>query len=182
MILYNTHSERLEDFQPKAQPVTVYVCGITPYDTTYLGHAFTYAAMDHLIRHLEYQGHTVRYVQNVTDIDDDILRRAAKVGEDWRALGDRWTAHFIEDMQALNVRPPDYFPHATDVIPQIVEAVQELIETGVAYVASGNVYYAVQAYPDYGKLSHLAPTEMLATANERGNDPHDPLDFVLWQA
>ena len=187
MYLYNSQSERIEDFHPSEPQVTVYVCGITPYDTTHLGHAFTYAMMDSFIRYLEYQGHTVRYVQNVTDIDDDILRQAGKVGEDWRQLGNHWTAHFIEDMKALNIRPPDYFPRATEAIPEIIEAIQALIDAGVAYIAGGSVYYAVKAFSGYGKLSHLAPEQMLATANERGNDPDDPhkhsaLDFVLWQA
>ena len=110
------------------------MCGITPYDTTHLGHAFTYTVADVLVRHLESQGLAVRYVQNVTDIDDDILRKAAEVGEDWRALGNRWTSHFIRDMQVLNVRPPDEYPRATDVIPDIVTAVGALIERGLAYV------------------------------------------------
>lgn len=187
MYLYNSQSERIEEFHPSEPLATIYICGITPYDTTHLGHAFTYAMMDHFIRYLEYQGHNVRYVQNVTDIDDDILRQAGKVGEDWWQLGNHWTAHFIEDMKALNIRPPDYFPRATEAIPEIIESVQALIEAGVAYVAGGSVYYAVKAFHDYGKLSHLTPAQMLATANERGNNPHDPhkrapLDFVLWQA
>jgi L-cysteine:1D-myo-inositol 2-amino-2-deoxy-alpha-D-glucopyranoside ligase len=91
-------------------------CAASPYDTTHLGHAFTYTVADVLVRHLESQGLTVRYVQNVTDIDDDILRKAAEVGVDWRALVNRWTSHFIRDMQVLNVRPPDVYPRATDVI------------------------------------------------------------------
>jgi L-cysteine:1D-myo-inositol 2-amino-2-deoxy-alpha-D-glucopyranoside ligase len=90
--LYNSLSQRVEDFEPQAEAVTIYVCGITPYDTTHLGHAFTYATTDLLIRYLEHSGRKVRYVQNVTDIDDDILKRAASVGEDWKALGNRWTS------------------------------------------------------------------------------------------
>jgi L-cysteine:1D-myo-inositol 2-amino-2-deoxy-alpha-D-glucopyranoside ligase len=162
------------------------MCGITPYDTTHLGHAFTYTVADVLVRHLESRGLTVRYAQNVTDIDDDILRKAAEVGEDWRALGNRWTAHFIRDMQSLNVRPPDVYPRATDVIPDIVAAVGALVERGLAYVSGGSVYYRVDAWPRFGRLSHLPRSAMLAVANERGNRPgdpgkRDPLDFVLWQ-
>ncbi len=187
MHLYNSLSQKVEPFTPRGETVDVYVCGITPYDTTHLGHAFTYTAADVLIRYLEHQGHRVRYVQNVTDIDDDILRKAAEVGEDWRALGNRWTAHFIRDMQALNVRPPDLYPRATDVIPQIIEALERLIQVGVAYVSGGSVYFSIDAWPEYGKLSHLPRDQMLAIANERGNRPddpnkRDPLDFVLWQA
>lgn len=187
MHLYNTQTQQVEPFTIRHSPVTLYVCGITPYDTTHLGHAFTYTAVDILLRYLEWQGNRVHYVQNVTDIDDDILRKAQEVGEDWRALGNRWTRHFIEDMISLNVRPPDDYPRATGVIGPIIELVTALMDRGVAYAAGGNVYFAVDAWPDYGKLSHIARREMLPIANERGNlpdDPHkrDPLDFVLWQA
>ncbi len=187
MQLFNTHSQRIEAFVPQNEPISIYVCGITPYDTTHMGHAFTYVMADVLIRYLEYRGHTVRYAQNVTDIDDDILRKAAEVGEDWRTLGNRWTRHFIEDMQQLNVRPPDFYPRATSVIPQIVQAVTALVEQGLAYVANGSVYYQVSAWPEFGALSRLPADAQLETANERGNRPDDPntrhpLDFVLWQA
>lgn len=187
MNLYNTQTKQIEQFRLPDRPITLYVCGITPYDTTHLGHAFTYVVNDILIRYLEYRGHAVRYVQNVTDIDDDILRKAREVGEDWRTLGNRWTAHFIRDLQALNVRPPDFFPRATDVIPEIIDSVQDLLKVGVAYVSNGNVYYQVDKWADFGKLSAIPRPEMLDVANERGNQPDDPnkrhpLDFVLWQA
>jgi len=185
--LYNTRSQQLEELKPQGDFVTMYVCGITPYDTTHLGHAFTYTTADILIRHLESQGHRVKYVQNVTDIDDDILRKAQETGADWQSLGNEWTAHFIRDMQSLNVRAPDYFPRATEMMAQIGDMVQALVDKGVAYESAGNVYFAVDAWPTYGQLSHLPRTELLPVANERGNrpdDPHkrDPLDFVLWQA
>ena len=187
MKLYNTLSDRLEPFEPSGPVVTVYVCGITPYDTTHLGHAFTYTSADILIRYLEAQGYKVNYVQNVTDIDDDILRKAKETGEDWQELGNRWTAHFIEDMQVLNVRPPDYFPRATEVIPEMMPVIQQLLAAGVAYESGGSVYFDINAWPDYGKLSRLSQPEMLPVANEHGNNPDDPhkrnpLDFVLWQA
>ncbi|MCB0063859.1 MAG: cysteine--tRNA ligase [Caldilineaceae bacterium] len=211
--LYNTRTQRSEPFLPAPEttsrnrglaalrpsaatgeaaaqgerPITIYVCGITPYDTTHLGHAFTYIVNDTLIRYLEYNKYPVRYVQNVTDIDDDILRKAAEVGESWQTLVNRWTTHFVEDLCTLNARPPDYFPRATSVIPQIIEQVQALIEAGVAYVAEGSVYYAVDRWPKFGELSRIPRAEMLPIANERGNQPddpnkRDPLDFVLWQA
>jgi L-cysteine:1D-myo-inositol 2-amino-2-deoxy-alpha-D-glucopyranoside ligase len=186
MRLYNTLTESVEDFSVGEDPITIYICGITPYDTTHLGHAFAYLSADVLIRYLEFLGHEVRYAQNVTDVDDDILRKAAEVGEDWQALGNRWTAHFIRDMQALNVRPPDRFPRATGTIPEIILVVQRLLDTGVAYEAGGSVYFHVDDWPEYGKLSRLSKEEMLPIADERGNDPddphkRDPLDFVLWQ-
>ncbi len=187
MRLYNSLTQQIEPFHPQSDRVTLYVCGITPYDTTHIGHAFTYVMADVLIRYLEYQGYSVRYAQNVTDVDDDILRKAAEVGEDWRTLGNRWTRHYIEDMQQLNVRPPDAFPRATSVIPQIVESVEGLIQKGLAYVANGSVYYQVEAWPAFGDLSKLPQDALLPTANEHGNRPDDPnkrnpLDFVLWQA
>lgn len=187
MQLYNGLSQSIENFAPHASPITVYVCGITPYDTTHLGHCFTYTTFDILIRYLEYLGHPVRYVQNVTDIDDDILRKSKEAGEDWLSLGNRWTTHFIDDNIALNIRPPDFFPRATDVIEEIIASVEALINAGVAYESGGSVYFHVAADPSYGKLSRLSPAEMLPIANERGNNPddpnkRDPLDFVLWQA
>ncbi|MBN1220659.1 MAG: cysteine--tRNA ligase [Anaerolineae bacterium] len=187
MKLYNALSQQIETFAPAGEDVTIYVCGITPYDTTHLGHAFTYTAFDILIRYLEQQGYSVRYAQNVTDVDDDILRKAKEVGEPWDRLVNRWTTHFIEDMQSLNVRPPDYYPRATEVIDDIITTVQNLLTVGVAYEANGNVYFHINSWPQYGKLCRIERAEMLAVANERGNkpdDPHkrDPLDFVLWQA
>ncbi len=187
MNVYNTRSRAIERFQPADRRVGLYVCGITPYDTTHLGHAFTYTMADVFVRYLEARGLTVRYVQNVTDIDDDILRKAQETGEDWRTLGNRWTAHFIRDMQALNVRPPDEYPRASDAVPEIVAAVRALIARGLAYESRGSVYFCVDAWPEFGQLSHLERAEMLPVANERGNRPddpnkRDPLDFVLWQA
>jgi L-cysteine:1D-myo-inositol 2-amino-2-deoxy-alpha-D-glucopyranoside ligase len=187
MKLYNMLSRTIEPFEATEENVSIYVCGITPYDTTHLGHAFTYTCADILIRYLENQGNQVQYVQNVTDIDDDILRKAKEVGEDWRALGNRWTAHFIRDMQLLNVSPPDHYPRATDVIPEIIQMVQKLLQVGMAYEVEGNVYFDVAAWPEYGKLSGLPHEQMLPVANEHGNNPDDPhkrypLDFVLWQA
>ena len=184
--LYNSLSRELEEFRP-GSAVKFYTCGVTPYDTTHLGHAFTYIVSDILIRTLESGGHEVIYVQNVTDIDDDILAKARDEQADWRALGDRWTRHYIEDMSALNVRPPDHFPRATGVIPDIVEVVEGLLQAGVAYEAGGSVYFGIDSWPDYGRLSGLSKEEMLPIANQRGNHPddpnkRDPLDFVLWQA
>src|SRR5215510_11892037 len=135
MKLYNTQSAALEPFQASGGSASLYVCGITPYDTTHLGHAFTYTTADVLVRYLESQGIAVRYVQNVTDIDDDILGKAREVGEDWRAVGKRWTAHFIDNMQRLNISPPHHLPCASDFVTEIVTATGALIERGLAYVS-----------------------------------------------
>lgn len=187
LTFYNMLTRTKEAFTASGDAITLYVCGITPYDTTHIGHCFTYTSFDVLVRYLRYLGHDVRYVQNVTDIDDDILRKASEVEGDWREVGNRWTAHFIEDMQALNVLPPQKFPRATDVINEIIDVVETLLERGYAYEVEGYVYFHIDTWEDFGKLSRIPRHEMLPIANERGNhpdDPHkkDPLDFVLWQA
>ena len=186
MKFFNTHSGSIEEIRFGDQ-VKFYTCGITPYDTTHLGHAFTYFVSDVLIRFLESTGKKVTYVQNVTDIDDDILKKAGEEQDDWRSLGNRWTRHFIDDMESLNMRPPDYFPRATEVISEIVSMVQKLLANGVAYQEAGNVYFSIDSWPEFGKLTGLDRDQMLPIANERGNRPddpnkRDPLDFVLWQA
>jgi cysteinyl-tRNA synthetase len=192
MQLFNTLTQRLEPFTPLQNDcVRIYVCGVTPYDTTHLGHAFTYVSFDTLIRYLEFCGYGVRYVQNVTDIDDDILRKARELGVSWDELGRRETERYLRDMDALNVRRPTFYVRATDEIPQIIEVVEKLVASGYAYVSSGCVYYDVRRDPDFGALARAVGLQdyeaMLAVANERGNYPddqrkRDPLDFVLWQA
>jgi L-cysteine:1D-myo-inositol 2-amino-2-deoxy-alpha-D-glucopyranoside ligase len=185
--LYNTMSQQKEDFNPTADHVSMYVCGITPYDTTHLGHAFTYVVFDTLARYLQLKGWPVRYVQNVTDIDDDILRQANRMGEDWKALGNRWTRRFIEDMDKLNVLRPTYYTRATEEISHIIEMTQVLLDKGFAYEKNGGVYFHVDSCLRFGQLSRIPIDQMLPIANERGNIPDDPnkkdpLDFVLWQA
>ncbi len=192
MKLFNTLTQSLEEFVPlDDKMVHMYVCGITPYDTTHLGHAFTYVSFDALIRYLEFCGFTVKYVQNVTDIDDDILRKAREVGMAWDELGRRETERYLRDMDALNVRRPDVYPHATQETPTMIEITQTLLARGYAYEREGNVYYSVRQDPEFGIMAHAIGLNdyesMLTIANERGNfpdDPHkkDPLDFVLWQA
>lgn len=185
--IFNTQSGKVESVADKK--VGIYVCGITPYDTTHLGHAFTFISYDVLVRYLRYRGREVTYVQNVTDIDDDILKRAKEVGLSWRQLGDRETKKYLGDMEALNWRRPDYYVQATDSVPQIVKIVKELIAEGYAYVVGGSVYFEVKKDPQFGKRLNRFKNyaEMLALANERGNFANDPnkrdaLDFVLWQA
>jgi L-cysteine:1D-myo-inositol 2-amino-2-deoxy-alpha-D-glucopyranoside ligase len=187
MQLYNTLTHKKETFAPTADYVTMYVCGITPYDTTHLGHAFTYIVFDTLARYFQFKGWPVDYAQNVTDIDDDILRQANQVNQDWKALGARWTRRFIEDMDSLNVLRPTYYPRATEEIPRIIEMTQVLIDKNFAYEKNGGVYFHVDSCSRFGQLSRIPRDEMLPIANERGNIPddlnkRDPLDFVLWQA
>ena len=189
MYLYDSLQQARQRLRPTpGRPITVYVCGITPYDTTHLGHAFTYIVFDVLLRHLEVaRGWHVRYVQNLTDIDDDILRKAAETGADWRELGLAWTRRFREDMAWLGMRPPDAYPGATSAMPEIVANIASLVATGQAYVSAGGVYFRVAGDPDFGAGLGMDPDTMLTLANTRGNQPDDPdksdpLDFVLWQA
>lgn len=186
--LYDARRGGLYPFEPipGRDRVGLYVCGVTPYDTGHLGHAFTYVSFDVLHRYLEYLGHDVVYVQNLTDVDDDMLRKARETGEDYLALGNRWVTTFLDEMAALNWLPPDHFPRATQHIPQMLSLIEKLVANGLAYAAEGNVYFSISADPRYGELSHLGREEMLPLANERGNVPdmagkRDPLDFVLWQ-
>ena len=186
MRLYNTLTRRKEEFVASHLPVRLYVCGITPYDATHIGHAFTYVAFDVLVRYLELKGFPVRYVQNVTDVDDDILRQAKKLGVHWEELAREQTGQYLADMAALNVRRPAVMPKASEEVPKIQEIVDVLLVRGYAYLSGGNVYFDISKDPDYGKLSRLMREQMLVLAKERGGYPDDPkktdpLDFVLWQ-
>jgi L-cysteine:1D-myo-inositol 2-amino-2-deoxy-alpha-D-glucopyranoside ligase len=186
MQLFNTQSGQLERFTPRDGTVGLYVCGVTPYDTTHIGHAFTFLTFDILVRVMRHKGWDVTYVQNVTDIDDDILRKAKEVGLTWKQLGDRETARYLKDMRDLNWLEPDHYVRATEHIPEMLQITQALIEKGHAYESDGSVYFSVSSDPEFGKLSHIPRDQMLPIANERGNTPEDPnkrdpLDFVLWQ-
>lgn len=188
MQVYNTRSGRLERLTQRGDtPLGIYVCGITPYDTTHVGHAFTYLTFDVFIRYVRTLGMETLYVQNVTDIDDDILRKAKELNVPWKELAERETAKFLQDMANLNALAPDHYVKATDHVVEMLAIIAPLIEKGFAYAANGNVYFAVAKDPEFGKLSHIPRDQMLAVANERGNYPddpnkRDPLDFVLWQA
>ncbi len=187
MQLFNTQTGRIERVSAPGETVGMYVCGVTPYDTTHVGHAFTFLTFDILTRYLRATGQPVTYVQNVTDIDDDILRKAREVGLPWDELGRRETERFRQDMRDLNALDPDHYVRATDHIPQMLDLIERLVASRNAYAADGSVYFSVSSDPEFGKLSHLPLEAMLPLANERGNDPddpkkRDPLDFVLWQA
>jgi L-cysteine:1D-myo-inositol 2-amino-2-deoxy-alpha-D-glucopyranoside ligase len=167
----------------------MYVCGITPYDATHLGHAATMITFDLINRYWRDRGYPVTYVQNVTDIDDPLLERAARDGEDWVVLGMRETALFREDMEALRVLPPEQYVGAVESIPSIVARVESLVDSGVAYRlddGSGDVYFGLSAAPRFGYESHLSREQMLPVFGERGGDPgragkRDPLDPLLWR-
>jgi cysteinyl-tRNA synthetase len=191
MRLFDTLSQQEQPLDPEREYVTLYVCGITPYDTTHLGHAFLNVIYDTLVRYLRWRGQAVRYVQNVTDIDDDILRKARELGVAWDELGRRETERYLADLSALNVAPPDYYVRASDETAQMIDLIEALLLRGFAYERDGWVYFSVRRDPDFGALAnaggYVGYRAWLETANERGNNPddprkEDPLDFVLWQA
>lgn len=165
----------------------MYVCGITPYDATHMGHAATYVAFDMVQRVWRDGGHPVLYVQNVTDIDDPLLERAVALGEDWQAIAERETALFREDMTALNVLAPDHYIGAVEAIPSVAGYVQSLQERGVVYSVDEDLYFSVGSDPTFGSVAHLEESEMIRIFAERGGDPdrpgkRHPLDCLLWQA
>jgi L-cysteine:1D-myo-inositol 2-amino-2-deoxy-alpha-D-glucopyranoside ligase len=165
----------------------IYVCGITPYDATHIGHAATYNAFDLVQRVWLDTKHQVHYVQNVTDVDDPLLERAVATGEDWTALAERETALFREDMTALRMLPPAHYIGAVEAIPGIVPLIERLREAGAAYELDGDIYFSVAADPCFGKVSGFDPAVMRALSAERGGDPDrpgkkNPLDPMLWLA
>jgi L-cysteine:1D-myo-inositol 2-amino-2-deoxy-alpha-D-glucopyranoside ligase len=186
--LYDTARASLQPSTPTGS-ASMYVCGITPYDATHLGHAATMITFDLVNRMWRDQGLDVRYVQNVTDIDDPLLERAARDGEDWIVLAMRETALFREDMEALRIIPPAHYVGAVESIPSIVTHVQDLVAKGAAYRledGTGDVYFSLEAAPRFGYESHLSREEMLVLSAERGGDPdragkRDPLDPLLWR-
>jgi L-cysteine:1D-myo-inositol 2-amino-2-deoxy-alpha-D-glucopyranoside ligase len=185
MRLYDTARRAVVPFAP-GELVTMYVCGITPYDATHLGHAATYATFDVLQRRLEDLGHRVRLVRNVTDVDDDILGAARARDVHYLDLSNAQIRRFQHDMAALGIAPPWREPRATTAIPDVRGMIAALLERGCAYVSGGTVYFAVSSAPGFGSLSGLDRAQMLLVGDERGaqaDDPHkrDPLDFVLWQ-
>jgi L-cysteine:1D-myo-inositol 2-amino-2-deoxy-alpha-D-glucopyranoside ligase len=167
----------------------MYVCGITPYDATHIGHAATYVAFDLLNRAWRDAGHAVRYVQNVTDVDDPLLQRARETGRDWQEIAQEQTALFAEDMSTLGVLPPDVYLGAVEGIPLVVAATGALLASDAAYrlPPSGDVYFAVTSDPAFGAVSGLDAESMRQLFAERGGDPdrsgkRSPLDPVLWRA
>lgn len=170
----------------KSKVAKMYVCGITPYDATHMGHAATYVAFDLLNRAWRDSGHEVRYVQNITDVDDPLLIRAKERGENWEELAESQIALFRDDMTALRVLPPDHYIGAVEAIPLVVEAVGELFKSDGAYRVDQDIYFRVHKDPEFGTRSHFDSDEMLAIFAERGGDPsrkgkEDPLDCLLWQ-
>jgi L-cysteine:1D-myo-inositol 2-amino-2-deoxy-alpha-D-glucopyranoside ligase len=183
--LYDARTGQLETTRPDGT-ARLYVCGITPYDATHMGHAATYVSFDILNRAWRAAGHPVRYVQNVTDVDDPLLERATARGEDWRVLAEREIQLFRDDMEALAVIPPDEYPGAVESIDLVVTLIKRLQDKGAVYDVDGDLYFSVTADPRFGEVSGLDREAMLKVFAERGGDPdrpgkRDPLDCLLWQ-
>ncbi len=165
---------------------TLYSCGITPYDAAHLGHAFVYLTFDVLTRRLLDAGHDVRCVRNVTDVDDDILRKARELGVNYLDLAAQEMVVFERDMKFINLLPVYAEPRATGAIPEILTLIGGAFEAGVAYEVDGHVYFEISKFPRFGQVSHESRESMLDLASIRGGQPddprkRDPLDFVLWQ-
>jgi cysteinyl-tRNA synthetase len=182
MKIYNTLSAQLEDFTPATDTVSVYVCGVTPYDDSHVGHALSYIVFDVLRRYLEYKGLKVRHVQNFTDIDDKLIARATIAKTSVAELAERFIERYLDDMRALNVVPATVYPRATQEIDKIIEIIGALVDRGFAYAAAGDVYYRVRRKADYGKLSHRTIDSMIAEARvEAGEGKEFAGDFALWK-
>jgi len=184
--IFDTASGRLVETSPEG-PARMYVCGITPYDATHIGHAATYVAFDLLNRAWRLAGHDVTYVQNVTDVDDPLLERAEKVHVDWVELAERETQLFRDDMTALRVIPPDHYIGAVESIPLVLALIEKLQSAGAVYSVDGDLYFSVTSDEAFGAVSGLDRDQMLAVVGDRGGDPEragkkDPLDCVLWRA
>jgi len=186
VLLYDTARQKIVPFDPPDHIVTMYTCGITPYDSTHLGHAATYLTYDVLQRRLRDLGHETRCVRNITDVDDSILPKAKELGVHYLDLAASELARFDADMERLEMLPAWSEPRATSAIADIRGFIGMVLDQGFAYQAGGAVYFEVAKFPKFGQVSHLGRNEMLLLSKERGGNPddpnkRDPLDFVLWQ-
>jgi len=181
--VYNSLTRTKEVFEPlEPGKVRFYVCGVTVYDHCHIGHARSAIVFDVIYRYLLHKGYQVTYVRNFTDIDDKIIRRAREEGVDYRTIADRYIQTFYEDMDALGVLRPTLEPLATENIPEMIEIIRRLMDKGIAYVSGSDVYFSVESFPEYGKLSGRALEDMLAGARVEVDDhKRNPMDFVLWK-
>jgi cysteinyl-tRNA synthetase len=184
ILIHNTLSNKKEEFVPgDPGKVNMYVCGITPYDDTHLGHGRCYVVFDVIRRYLGHKKYTVSYVQNFTDIDDKIINRSKELNVTAGELAQKNIDRFFEVMEQLNIKPADKYPRVTEYVPQIIEFVTKLIEKGAAYVTStGDVYFSVTKFTHYGKLSNRKTDELLTGVRiEPDVNKQNPLDFALWK-
>lgn len=182
--IYNTLSKEKQPFTPiNANEVGIYVCGITVYDLSHMGHARTYLSFDIVVRYLRHLGYKVNYVRNITDVDDKIIQRAHENNETPAQLTERTIGYMHEDFAALNLLAPDIEPRVTGHMPEIVDVIQRLMDKGYAYQAdSGDILFKVSAFKEYGKLSKQDLSQLVSGIRvQTSNDKQDPLDFVLWK-
>jgi cysteinyl-tRNA synthetase len=180
--LYNSLTRTKEEFKPLGDEVKMYVCGVTVYDDSHLGHALSSIVFDVLDRYLEFSGYKVKKVQNFTDVDDKIINRANADETPWQVITEKYIESFFQSADGLNVRRATVHPRATEDMPEIIELIERLIDKKAAYELNGSVYYRVRSKSDYGKLSGQNIDEMLeGTRNEEGGK-EDPADFALWKA
>ncbi|GAB6183422.1 cysteine--tRNA ligase [Thermodesulfovibrio hydrogeniphilus] len=188
MRIFNTLSGKLEDFKPiNEKKVGIYACGVTVYDLCHIGHARSAVVFDVIVRYLRYKGYDVKFVRNFTDIDDKIIKCANKEGISWKDVAEKYTAEYYKDMDRLGIARADVEPRATEHINEMIEIVQKLIEKGYAYTVDEDegksVYFSVEKFSEYGKLSHKKIDELLHGARVEVNErKRSPLDFALWKA
>jgi len=182
--IYNSLTKDKETFEPLNPPaVTMYVCGITPYDETHLGHGRAYVAFDIIRRYLEYSGYRVKYIQNITDIDDKIIKKANEQGISIAEITKKYTDSFFEVMDKLKIKRATEYPKATEHIKEMISLISDLEKNGAAYSADGDVYFEIDKFSSYGKLSKRDIEGMLSGARVEVNEKKkSPLDFVLWKA
>jgi len=191
MQLFNSFSQQIETFVARDDEVKLYVCGITPYDTAHLGHAFVFTTFDILVRYLRSQGLRVVYVENVTDIDDPLFEKARELGNiSWDQLAQQETESFLREMQAIHVVMPDHFVRASEQLPTMFSLIERLLQSGNAYLNDGWMYFDIRSDAQFAQLAFasglMGYNQLLESANLNGNDPHDPrkrdpLDFLLWR-
>jgi len=182
--IFNTLTRRKEDFVPLVPgEARMYVCGVTVYDLSHIGHARSALSFDVIRRYLAFKGLRVMFVKNFTDVDDRIIRRANEEGVEATVISERYIAEYRADMASLGIRPPDVEPKATEHVPQMLELIERLLKRGLAYVLEGDVYFEVRRFPTYGKLSGKNLDELEAGARVDVDErKRDPLDFALWKA
>lgn len=182
--VYNTLTRKMEEFEPlHGNRVSMFVCGVTPYDYTHLGHAKSLVAFDTIAKYLRYRGYSVFYIQNVTDVDDRLVDRSKESGESVPELVEKFFKLFLDDMEALGMDSVNLYAYATEHIPEIMEQIKGLIEKGYAYESNGNVYFEVGKFPEFGKLSKQVLEELRPGARvEVDENKRNPEDFALWKA
>ncbi|MBT6707252.1 MAG: cysteine--tRNA ligase [Chloroflexi bacterium] len=180
--LYNSLTRKKEEFKPLGEEVKMYVCGVTVYDDSHLGHALSSIVFDVLDRYLEFRGYKVKKVQNFTDVDDKIINRANDDKVPWQEITEKYIESFFKSSDGLNVRRATVHPRATEDMPEIIELINRLIDAEAAYELGGSVYYRVRSKSDYGKLSGQNIDEMIEGTRNEESRKEDPADFALWKA